>query len=475
MGDRKAFISYASQNLQEAERVYSELCLAPGLRPWLDRKDLVGGSRWEVAIRQAIRNADVFILLLSKSSTTKRGFVQKEIRVALDVLEELPEASVFVIPLRLEDCEVHFEALATIQNIDLFPDWDRGIAQLRRALLVHLGIPENRAVNRSPGVRDRQTASGVALLESTAMVEIESLSSVSYGHGALIGDVGGRITEISSAGTVLRSLEAARDEGGLTALLATHDGHIVMGTGSGRVLSLPSWEVEPTPLTLLGDQIRGLYERQDGSILATVGSQVIVAIDTNHRLSKIECGLPVFAMAAGRNAHEFVVAAAIPGEGGLFHIGESGMRYESLAQVQALALARSPTRPLYALGRPIRGINLLDYGSVPPGDGAQAHGWLLETESVLIYEPIVGEAFDHLLHATNCVTASFSLDGRLVAGGHIAGQVAVWDVETGQEVANIQTDSWVVGLVFMSDGQLLAATKSGIHLFARPRTVRERK
>src|SRR3954453_22368870 len=128
MSKRIAFISYASEDAAAAERVYEELCLAPGLRPWLDRRELVGGTRWASAIRKAIREADVFVLLLSRSSTTKRGFVQKEIRAALDVLESLPEAAPFVIPVRLEDCEPHFEFLANIQYIDLFPEWERGIA-----------------------------------------------------------------------------------------------------------------------------------------------------------------------------------------------------------------------------------------------------------------------------------------------------------------------------------------------------------
>jgi hypothetical protein len=36
----------------------------------------------------------------------KAGFIQKEIRYALDVADEQPEGTSFLIPLRFEECEV---------------------------------------------------------------------------------------------------------------------------------------------------------------------------------------------------------------------------------------------------------------------------------------------------------------------------------------------------------------------------------
>ena len=37
---------------------------------------------------------------------TKRGYVQKEIRFALDVASEIPEDDIFIVPIKLEPCEV---------------------------------------------------------------------------------------------------------------------------------------------------------------------------------------------------------------------------------------------------------------------------------------------------------------------------------------------------------------------------------
>jgi hypothetical protein len=80
-------------------------------------------------------------LLLSKHSVTKRGFYQKEIRVALDVLNEFPEDETFLVPVRLDDCTVRFEALREIQYIDLFPDWWDGFDRLLSALQLHRSEP----------------------------------------------------------------------------------------------------------------------------------------------------------------------------------------------------------------------------------------------------------------------------------------------------------------------------------------------
>ena len=54
----------------------------------MDIHDIRAGQRWESEIRTAIGEASYFIIFLSKSTVTRRGYFQKEIRLALDVLNE---------------------------------------------------------------------------------------------------------------------------------------------------------------------------------------------------------------------------------------------------------------------------------------------------------------------------------------------------------------------------------------------------
>lgn len=127
------FISYAREDLEAAERLTDVLARA-GFMPWLDRRRLNGGHRWKPMIEDTIRTSDFFLAVLSASSVTKRGFVQREIRRALDVLEEMPERSVFIVPVRLDECEPAHAALRDLNWIDLFPDWTGGTKRLVRSL-----------------------------------------------------------------------------------------------------------------------------------------------------------------------------------------------------------------------------------------------------------------------------------------------------------------------------------------------------
>ena len=61
------------------------------------------------------------LVCLSRTAITKEGFVQREIRLALEVAEEKPEGTIYIIPARLENCEVP-ERLAEWQWVNLFED-----------------------------------------------------------------------------------------------------------------------------------------------------------------------------------------------------------------------------------------------------------------------------------------------------------------------------------------------------------------
>ncbi len=95
------FISYAREDFQQAKSLYQQLA-GHGFSPWMDKVDLVGGQQWRPAIEQAIRKADFFLLLLSRHSVKKRGFVQREIRAALDLWKDKLADDIYLIPLMLE-------------------------------------------------------------------------------------------------------------------------------------------------------------------------------------------------------------------------------------------------------------------------------------------------------------------------------------------------------------------------------------
>jgi hypothetical protein len=129
----RVFISYAREDSDAASRLYSEL-RDLSFDVWFDLENLEPGTRWRIRIQEAIRASDFVIALMSTRSTGKRGFVQKEIRLALEVLEDMPDSAIFLIPARLDECMPGHHALRELHWIDLFPNWEAGLKKIEATL-----------------------------------------------------------------------------------------------------------------------------------------------------------------------------------------------------------------------------------------------------------------------------------------------------------------------------------------------------
>lgn len=101
----KVFISYASQDTPKARELYQRLS-DDGFTPWMDRMNLRPGDQWKVVMEQAINESDVIVACLSNNSINKEGYIQEEYRIISELAQEKPSGTIFIIPLRLEDCSV---------------------------------------------------------------------------------------------------------------------------------------------------------------------------------------------------------------------------------------------------------------------------------------------------------------------------------------------------------------------------------
>ena len=70
--------------------------------------------------------------------------MNREIHRAIPVLEEFPVSQVYLIPVRLEPCEPILPSLRSIQWVDIFEDWAKGLKKLIGVigLEFNLGTPE---------------------------------------------------------------------------------------------------------------------------------------------------------------------------------------------------------------------------------------------------------------------------------------------------------------------------------------------
>jgi hypothetical protein len=129
----RVFLSYAREDFETAKRLFNDFRKS-SIDVWFDRDSLLPGQNWETEIRQAIRESRFFIALLSSNSVSKRGFVQKELKHALDILDEFPESSVFIIPIRLDNCVLRSERLRKLHWVDIFNNWEEGLEQILKTI-----------------------------------------------------------------------------------------------------------------------------------------------------------------------------------------------------------------------------------------------------------------------------------------------------------------------------------------------------
>ncbi|KPA14459.1 Toll-Interleukin receptor domain protein [Candidatus Magnetomorum sp. HK-1] len=138
--NKKIFISYERGDFEIASRLYYDL-KKHGLSPWLDKIDLFVGQNWKLAIKKAIRESDYFLALLSRNSISKKGYVQKELKIALEMLDELVESDIFIIPVRLDECRPNDQKLQDIHWADLYPSYEDGLKLILKAFDIDTGEP----------------------------------------------------------------------------------------------------------------------------------------------------------------------------------------------------------------------------------------------------------------------------------------------------------------------------------------------
>lgn len=122
------FISHASEDNAAAKRLTKRL-KEDGFDPWLDEERLLPGQGWDLEIEKAMRESGAILLCFSQESVSKESYIQKEYKRAMRIQEEKPEGTIFVIPVRLDDCELPFY-LREIQWVDYPDDYDRLVAAL---------------------------------------------------------------------------------------------------------------------------------------------------------------------------------------------------------------------------------------------------------------------------------------------------------------------------------------------------------
>ncbi|MFG6105368.1 SUMF1/EgtB/PvdO family nonheme iron enzyme [Leptothoe sp. EHU-05/26/07-4] len=166
------FLAHAHEDKVAVIDLYNRL-KARGFKPWLDKVDLLPGQSWRAEIPKAIRGSDVFIACLSQQSIHKRGYVQREFRMALQEMANKPAGQIYFIPLRLDDCQIpelrqedYGISFIDYQWLNFFePD---GFEQLVRVIEYSFPNALNRPKSESKASLEKEIAQLRKALESLA-------------------------------------------------------------------------------------------------------------------------------------------------------------------------------------------------------------------------------------------------------------------------------------------------------------------
>jgi len=126
------FLSYAPEDTPAVQNLYQRL-KSDGLRPWMEEEDLLPGEDRQYVVGKKIREASACVVCLSTKAVGAAGILHKDMKAALDVADEQPEGTIFVIPVKLDSCEVP-DRLRHLHPVNLFEDEERGYELLARAL-----------------------------------------------------------------------------------------------------------------------------------------------------------------------------------------------------------------------------------------------------------------------------------------------------------------------------------------------------
>ena len=122
------FLAHSDDDDAAAADLYNRL-QQQGYRPWRRQQDVLPGQRKQSTITRAVKESDVFMACLSSRSINKPGYVQKEFKLALNEQAERPPGAVYLIPVRLDNCDIpelrqeeYGINLQDIQWVDLFAE-----------------------------------------------------------------------------------------------------------------------------------------------------------------------------------------------------------------------------------------------------------------------------------------------------------------------------------------------------------------
>ena len=148
----RVFVCHAREDRPVVHAIYTRLLKEDWIDPWLDEESLLPGQNRDLKLDDTLKSTHVVLVCLSKQSLDQEGDFQREIRSVVDQAKEKPESSIFIIPIRLDDCEIP-QLLRSIQYID-FPtlpeDKENAYVRIRRSMRIKYELLTKKTAQSRP-------------------------------------------------------------------------------------------------------------------------------------------------------------------------------------------------------------------------------------------------------------------------------------------------------------------------------------
>jgi hypothetical protein len=112
-------------------QVLARRLVQDGVEPWLEEEQLANGRDRRTAVDEAVERSHAVIVCLSPRSVAKHAYAQQEIKLVLEAASRRPAGTQFVVPVRVEPCDVP-ETLGRYVTTNYYTE--DGHSQLQRSL-----------------------------------------------------------------------------------------------------------------------------------------------------------------------------------------------------------------------------------------------------------------------------------------------------------------------------------------------------
>ena len=133
-GKNLIFISYTRADRDRVAPYYSDL-KHNSYNVWMDFHEIRGGQNWDFEIQQAMDSAVIIIAFISNNSVDKRGYVQKELCIAIEKWKEKLVDDIFLVPVMLDEMEIPLQ----IRSLQVIRETDANyLSNLRDSIVTQL-------------------------------------------------------------------------------------------------------------------------------------------------------------------------------------------------------------------------------------------------------------------------------------------------------------------------------------------------